>query len=190
MLLNDRQITALGAIHPFVGYKVSHCMGGNPVVSYGLQSCGYDIRLANEYLLPRDEVKRYDPHGMREDMYQRVRSQTYDIEPGHMVLARSLETITMPSDVMGLVLGKSTYARLGLLVNATPLEPDWKGTITLELSNTAHVPVRVWAGEGIAQILFFRSEPPARTYRGAYQNQTGITPPRLVANPDPPCIEE
>lgn len=191
LLLNDRQIKALhigddseDMINPFIGEQV-RIKDDMKCVSYGLSSVGYDIRLGNQIKVPlMEEVGDIlDPHFPASVEYDDFIAEDFiDIQPGHMVLGASLEDFRMPSDVCAICLGKSTYARLGLFVNVTPLEPSWAGTLTMELSNIGHLPVRVYVGEGIAQLLFFRIERPITTYAdkgGKYQDQRGVTTAKL-----------
>ncbi|AEB10839.1 dCTP deaminase [Marinithermus hydrothermalis] len=153
------------------------------VVSYGLSSFGYDLRAAPEWKIftnvwgPVLDPKRFDPKSFVEHEGDEV-----IIPPNSFVLTRSIEYIRMPENVIGIAVGKSTYARVGLVANVTPLEPGWEGHVTLEISNTTPLPAKVYAGEGIVQILFFEGERPEVTYRdrkGKYQGQTGVTLPRI-----------
>lgn len=182
MLLHDTEIRRLaehGLISPFCPESVR---GG--CISYGLSSAGYDIRLADEFLVPARPGAVLDPKQVDPTLFQHVRATSITVPPQGFVLARSLETIRMPRDVLGIVLGKSTYARCGIVVNCTPLEPGWEGTVTMEISNTSPFHVVLYPGEGIAQILFLRTaEPPSRAYhdrKGPYQHQTGITLPIVL----------
>lgn len=166
-------------IDPFVDHLVR---AGN--ISYGLGSFGYDIRLADEFKLlvsPTDRPGCLDPKAFEESLMQDFRGETCDLPPNSFLLARSVEKFIIPPNVIGLCFGKSTYARLGVIVNITPLEPCWRGILTIGISNTGPFPVRLYAYEGIAQVLFFESEEaPLATYEGRkYQDQMGIVPPRL-----------
>lgn len=180
MILNDKDIKnhvlLLDMIKPFAG-----SLETNGVVSYGLSSYGYDIRLADEFKLFANTGGVIDPKNITDDI-EHISATYIDVPPGDFVLGRSLEYIKMPDDVFGLVLGKSTYARCGLSCLATPLEPGWEGHITLEFSNTTRHYIRLYADEGCAQIVFFRGHKPSTTYRdrgGKYQCQTGVTLPRI-----------
>ena len=161
-----------GMITPFVPNQVR---GG--VVSYGLSSYGYDIRVANEFKVFASSHKILDPKGFDEDSFTNRITDQCVIPSNSFALARSIETFKMPPDVLGLCLGKSTYARCGVIVNVTPLEPGWEGTLTIEISNTTPLPVMIYANEGIAQILFFQSDERCEiSYadkKGKYQNQKG-----------------
>jgi dCTP deaminase len=185
-ILNDKQIAALDSdpfpmIEPFERQQVRAINDGRPVVSYGLSSYGYDARLAGEFRAPVGGM--LDP---KNSTLATWASAAYDdkiiIPPHGFVLARTVEYFRIPDDVFVICLGKSTYARNGLIVNVTPLEPGWEGHVTLELSNTTNLPSVVYVGEGIAQFVFFRGERPAVSYgdrNGKYQKQTGVTLARV-----------
>lgn len=197
MILNDREITRLaaaGMITPF-----AEGMDRPGVISYGVTSFGYDMRVADEWvetvlhsddivdpkyphpLTIRDESLYSDWHMNSRGWYSR-RLEHYLLKPGGFVLCRSVETFAIPEDVVGIVVGKSTYARCGLIVNCTPMEPGWSGELTIELHNASQHAIKVYANEGIAQVMFFRGERPAVTYadkHGKYQGQTGVTLPRV-----------
>jgi dCTP deaminase len=180
MILNDREITRLageGMITPF-----AEGVARPGVISYGVTSFGYDMRVADEWV-------RYAPYShvdpLRiDDAVKHYETQDYTrIGPGQFVLCRSVETFAIPEDVVGIVVGKSTYARCGLIVNCTPMEPGWNGQLTIELHNATSHHITVHANQGIAQVMFFRGERPAITYadkRGKYQGQTGVTLPRVT----------
>ncbi len=176
MILNDRQITALanaGMISPFVENQVrSH--DNYPVISYGLSSFGYDMRVADAWeSWPRNSTT-LDPKEAHRSPTLKYHAGFIVIPPGGFVLCRSVEHFAIPDDVSVVVVGKSTYARCGIIVNVTPLEAGWRGYVTIELSNTNTVPVKVYANEGIAQCIFHRGERPRVTYAdrsGKYQDQ-------------------
>jgi dCTP deaminase len=185
-LLSDSEIKQLcrgkvPMIEPFVDKQE-----GKP--SYGLGSSGYDLRLGKAFLVQEGPALSMvlDPLDKRIEEHWRkvVAEDSFVLAPGQVALAETVEWLNMPDDVMGVVLGKSTYARLGLLVNATPAEPGWHGRLTLELKNlNQHKGIRLYVGQGIAQILFSRTLLPNRTYvekesGGLYQNQQGVTLPR------------
>lgn len=181
--LSDREITMLCAgprpmLSPFVPHQE-----GKP--SYGLSSFGYDLRLGTRFLVPLGGVNAVlDPVNFPRDHFREVVAETtFDLAPHSQVLAESVELFHMPDDVMGLAFGKSSYARCGLLCNLTPVEPSWRGRLTLELANLSPLPIRLHVGQGIAQVVFLRGERPARTYEEkeagrAYQGQEGVTLPR------------
>lgn len=198
MLLNDKQIKELNPrqtggshpvdiddmIRPFVPSQIRF-QGERKVVSYGLSSVGYDIRLSNIFKIP-DRYHDWDvldPHNPDDSaiVYDHHEMDVYTLMPGHMVLGASVEYFTMPKNVCAICLGKSTYARLGLFVNVTPAENSWRGNLTMELSNIGHLPIRVYANEGIAQLMFFEVEEPETKYDSSrkYQGQTGVTTAKL-----------
>jgi dCTP deaminase len=161
------------------------------VISYGLSSYGYDIRLADEFKKPSavadsasgPPVTPLDPKSMPAQAFVDTQTNVLDLGSQTFVLARTLEYFRIPPNVLTLCVGKSSYARCGVLVNVTPFEPGWEGYATLCIANVGPWPVRLYAGEGIAQVLFFESDEPCEvTYadkQGKYQAQKGITPPRL-----------
>jgi dCTP deaminase len=166
-------------IDPFVAQLVRE---GS--ISYGLSSYGYDIRVADEFKIFHNVNSTVvDPKNFDDRSFVEFTGQTCTIPPNSFALARSVEYIRMPRDVTGVVLGKSTYARCGIVTNFTPLEAGWEGHITIEISNTTPLPARIYANEGIAQVLFFLSDEPCRiSYadrKGKYQGQRGITLPKL-----------
>ncbi len=180
MILNDRQITDLaerGMIQPFAP------MAKRPgVISYGVTSFGYDMRVADEWRHYVGEFSTLDPKRITAPRTVEYTADAITLDPGDFVLCRSVEHFVIPEDVMVVVVGKSTYARCGIIVNVTPLEPGWCGHVTIELSNTNTVPVIVYANEGIAQCLFYRGQRPAVTYadkRGKYQYQVGVVLPMV-----------
>ncbi|HHK67109.1 dCTP deaminase [Candidatus Acetothermia bacterium] len=181
-ILNDREIKALciesKMIQPFTPRQE-----GKP--SYGLGSFGYDIRLGSKFLVPIGGINAVlDPIDFPHSHFREIEvTDTLEIAPGSQVLAESVERFRMLDDIAGVCWGKSSYARCGLLVNVTPLEPGWIGVLTIELVNLSPLPIRLHVGQGIAQVVFFRGERPARTYAekeagGIYQNQPGVTLPR------------
>jgi len=144
-----------------------------------LNSYGYDVGLANEFVIPKpDYVKQtiVDPLNMDWKNYQRIESDICLIPPNSFVLGRSEEYFNIPQDLLGICLGRSSYARAGIIVNVTPLEPCWRGYITIEISNTNSLPAKVYAGKGIIQVIFLRASTLcSRPYLGRYQDQIGIT---------------
>jgi dCTP deaminase len=168
-----------GMIEPFVEHQVRE-----GVISYGLSSYGYDLRVANEYKIFTNvysaivDPKNFDPQSFVDYV-----GDVCIIPPNSFVLARSVEYFRIPRSVLTICLGKSTYARTGLIVNVTPFEPMWEGHVTLEISNTTPLPAKIYANEGIAQVLFFEGDEVAevsyKDRKGKYQGQTGVTPPRL-----------
>jgi dCTP deaminase len=148
-------------------------------ISYGASSYGYDFRLAREFKIPDlKQLKSLDPKNMDRIHFRDHRGGFCLIPPNSFVLGRSLEYFKIPRDVLVICQGKSTYARSGVIVNVTPLEPEWEGFITLAIVNTTPVPAKIYAGEGIAQLLFIRAETPCATSyadrKGKYQAQRKI----------------
>jgi dCTP deaminase len=168
-----------GMIEPYVDKQARE-----GVISYGVSSYGYDVRVADEFKIFTNvntiivDPKNFDPKSFVDFV-----GEVAVIPPNSFALARTVEYIRMPRNVLGVVLGKSTYARTGIVTNFTPLEPGWHGHITIEISNTTPLPAKIYANEGIAQVLFFESEDaPEFSYadkKGKYQDQRGITLPRL-----------
>jgi dCTP deaminase len=154
------------------------------VISYGISSYGYDLRIADEFKIFTNvnatmvDPKHVDPASMVD-----FRGPVAVIPPNSFALGRSVEYFRIPRTVLCACVGKSTYARCGIITNVTPFEPEWEGYVTLEISNTTPLPARIYANEGIAQVLFFESDEPCETsYKdkaGKYQKQEGITLPRL-----------
>lgn len=154
------------------------------VISYGLSSYGYDVRIADEFKIFTNinhtvvDPKSFDPRSFVD-----IKAAECIIPPNSFALARSVEYFRIPRDVLVVCVGKSSYARCGIIVNVTPLEPEWEGIVTLEVSNTTPLPARIYAGEGIAQFLFFQGDEPCETSyadkKGKYQAQQGLTLPRL-----------
>lgn len=186
MLLNDKEIAKLanvGMIDDFIDHQVS-----DGVVSYGLSSFGYDMRVDEYWKVYRpnnSEMCVLDPKVSMINNYDSFVATEITMMPGDFVLCQSYERFIIPDDVLVVVVGKSTYARLGIIVNVTPLEPGWEGIVTIEISNTNTVPVRIHAFEGIAQCLFFKGNKPDVTYsnrQGRYNMQQGITLPFIRNN--------
>jgi dCTP deaminase len=156
----------------------------NGVISYGVSSYGYDIRVADEYKIFTNvysvvvDPKNFDPQSMVD-----FRGEICVIPPNSFVLARTVEYFRIPKDVLTICVGKSTYARCGIIVNVTPFEPAWEGFVTLEISNTTPLPARIYSNEGIAQVLFFQGDEPCETTyadkKGKYQYQQSIVLPKL-----------
>jgi len=150
------------------------------IISFGVSAYGYDLRVADEFRVFNNYLRGdiLDPKAFDPNMFTALKAPVCEIPPNSYALARSYEYFRIPRNVLCLVQGKSTYARCGVVVNVTPLEPEWEGFITMCLANTAPAPVRIYAGEGVAQALFFESDtPPAVSYadkRGKYQAQGGI----------------
>jgi dCTP deaminase len=166
-------------IEPFVESQVR-----DGVISYGVSSYGYDIRVADEFKIFTNvfsavvDPKHFDPRSMID-----FKGEVCVIPPNSFALARSVEYFRVPRDVLTICVGKSTYARCGIIVNVTPFEPEWEGYVTLEISNTTPLPARIYANEGIAQVLFFQADEQCEiSYadkKGKYQRQQTIELPRL-----------
>ncbi len=166
-------------IDPFVEGQVS-----KGVISYGLSSYGYDIRVSNEFKVFTNlhsavvDPKNFDPNSFVE-----IENDYCIIPPNSFALAKTVEYFRIPRSTVTVCVGKSTYARCGIIVNVTPFEPEWEGYVTLEISNTTPIPAKIYSNEGIAQVLFFEGDEECdRSYadkKGKYQKQTGITHPKI-----------
>ena len=180
---NDTWITRMALEHqmiePFVDGQVRE-----GVISYGVSSYGYDVRVGDEFKVFTNVYNTViDPKNFDPKSFVDIRDDTCIVPPNSFALARTIEYFRIPRDVLTVCLGKSTYARCGIIVNVTPFEPEWEGTVTLEISNTTPLPARIYANEGIAQVLFFQSDEPCeRSYadkKGKYLKQQGVTLPRI-----------
>ena len=173
------QCETTGMIEPYVATQIKVDEQGNKIISYGVSSYGYDIRIANEFKIAKVNDYLLDPKEDVKTSFTDYEGEVIIIKPNNFVLARSLEYFRMPRDVLAICLGKSTYARCGIVVNVTPLEPEWEGYLTIEISNTTPRPVPIYANEGIAQLLFYQSDTACTTSykdkQGKYQGQTGVT---------------
>ncbi len=177
-----RRMADIGMIEPFEYDQVRHNPRGEKVVSYGTSSYGYDVRCANEFkVFTNINSAIVDPKAFDTNSFVDVIGDVCIIPPNSFALARTVEYFRIPRNVLSICLGKSTYARCGIIVNVTPLEPEWEGHVTLEFSNTTNLPARIYANEGVAQMLFFESdEVCAVSYAdrgGKYQGQKGVTLP-------------
>ena len=172
-----------GMIEPFEPGQVKE-HDGNRIVSYGTSSYGYDIRCADEFkLFTNINTTIVDPKDFDANNFVDVSGKGYCIiPPNSFALARTVEYFRIPRNVLTICLGKSTYARCGIIVNVTPFEPEWEGYVTLEFSNTTPLPAKIYANEGVAQVLFFESDEVCETsYKdrgGKYQGQVGVTLPK------------
>lgn len=171
-----------GMITPFQSGQVRENAGGR-IISYGVSSYGYDVRCSNEFkIFTNINSAIVDPKAFDESSFVDVQSDVCIIPPNSFALARTVEYFRIPRNILTICLGKSTYARCGIIVNVTPLEPEWEGHVTLEFSNTTTLPAKIYANEGVAQMIFLEaSEVCGVSYRdrnGKYQNQTGVTLPR------------
>ncbi len=166
-------------IEPFADRQVR-----DGCISYGVSSYGYDMRVADEFKIFTNVLNSIvDPKHFDSNSFVEFQGDICIVPPNSFALARSVEYFRIPRNVITITVGKSTYARCGIITNVTPLEPEWEGHVTLEISNTTPLPARIYANEGIAQVLFFESdEPPEVSYKdkaGKYQAQRGITLPKL-----------
>ena len=166
-------------ISPFEDKQVSESK-----VSYGLSSYGYDIRVTDEYkIFTNVNNSIVDPKNFDENSFVNYKGDTCIVPPNSFALARSVEYFKIPRSVLTICVGKSTYARCGIIVNVTPFEPEWEGYVTLEISNTTPLAAKIYANEGIAQVLFFESDEVCEVSyadrKGKYQAQVGVTPPRM-----------
>ena len=171
-----------GMIEPFEPGQVRY-VDNKKVISYGTSSYGYDIRCADEFkVFTNINSTIVDPKDFDPASFVAVKSDVCIIPPNSFALARTVEYFRIPRNVLTVCLGKSTYARCGIIVNVTPFEPEWEGYVTLEFSNTTPLPAKIYAGEGCAQVLFFESDEPCEvSYAdrgGKYQKQHGVTLPR------------
>lgn len=182
-ILSDTMIRKLSLeqemISPFVEKQT-----GEKVISYGLSSYGYDARVADEFkIFTNVDSATVDPKNFDANGFVDRQTDVCIIPPNSFVLGRTVEYFKIPRDVLVICLGKSTYARCGIIVNVTPLEPEWEGHVTLEFSNTTPLPAKIYAGEGACQFLFLKGEAPcAVSYKdrqGKYMGQTGVTIPKV-----------
>jgi dCTP deaminase len=187
---SDKWIRRMSLDHALIWPFSERCIFGansKPAISFGLSSYGYDIRVGNHFKVFTDvygsvvDPKNFDSRafvGM-----EVPNGEKCVIPPNSFALAQSVERFKIPRDVLTLCIGKSTYARCGIIVNVTPFEPEWEGIVTLEISNTTPLPAAIYAGEGLAQVLFFESDEDCETsYKdrnGKYQGQTGLTLPKV-----------
>jgi len=184
-LQSDRWIRQMAKTHrmiePFEEAQVRH-KEGEKVVSYGLSSYGYDLRVSNEFKVFTNIYNSIvDPKDFRENSFVHIEADICIVPPNSFALARSVEYFRIPRNVLTLCIGKSTYARCGIIVNVTPFEPEWEGFVTLEISNTTPLPAKIYANEGIAQVLFYQAaeecEISYADRKGKYMRQTEITLP-------------
>ena len=182
-VLSDRWIKKMAIekemIKPFVSEQKS-----SKIISYGLSSYGYDARVSNEFKIFTDvDSVIVDPKNFKKNSFVSRTSKECIIPPNSFALASTVEYFKIPNDVLVICLGKSTYARCGIIVNVTPLEPGWEGHVTLEFSNTTPLPAKIYANEGAAQFIFLKgNEDPEITYAqrgGKYMKQTGVTLPKV-----------
>src|SRR4030081_489443 len=183
MIKSDRWIRKMAHEHEMIN-PFSEKQVREGVVSYGLSSYGYDLRVADEFkIFTNVNCTVVDPKNFDERSFVTVRSDVCIVPPNSFALARSVEYFKIPRDVLTICVGKSTYARCGMIVNVTPFEPEWEGFVTLEISNSTPLPAKIYSNEGLCQILFFQGDEPCETSykdkQGKYQKQTGIVLPKL-----------
>ncbi len=185
-LKSDRWIIDMalthGMIEPFEAKQVRQT-GDKRIISYGVSSYGYDVRCASEFkIFTNINSAVVDPKAFDENSFVNVESDVCIIPPNSFALARTIEYFRIPRDVLTICLGKSTYARCGIIVNVTPLEPEWEGHVTLEFSNTTNLPAKIYAHEGVAQMIFLQATDPCdvsyKDRNGKYQGQLGVTLPK------------
>lgn len=185
-ILSDHTIRSLaeaGMISPFEPGQIRKDSNDQRIISYGTSSYGYDVRCAREFkIFTNVHSAIVDPKNFDPKTFVDYEGDSCIIPPNSFALARTMEYFRIPRDVLVVALGKSTYARCGIIVNVTPLEPEWEGEVTLEFSNTTPLPARIYASEGVAQFLFFRGDKPCETSyadrNGKYMGQRGVTVPK------------
>jgi dCTP deaminase len=176
--------TERGMIEPFVETQTKARSDGSRVISYGLSSYGYDLRVSREFKVFTNVFNTVvDPKCFDAQSMVDMETDVCIVPPNSFALARSVEYFRIPRDVLTICVGKSTYARCGIIVNVTPFEPEWEGHVTLEISNTTPLPAKIYADEGLAQVVFFLAGETCETSyadrAGKYMRQTGITIPRM-----------
>ena len=180
---SDRWIRKMATEHDMIN-PFSEKQVREGVVSYGLSSYGYDLRVADEFkIFTNVNSTVVDPKKFDARSLVSLESEVCIVPPNSFALARSVEYFKIPRDVLSICVGKSTYARCGIIVNVTPFEPEWEGHVTIEISNTTPLPAKIYANEGIAQVLFFQTDDVCtKSYKdkkGKYQAQRGVTLPKL-----------
>ena len=186
-ILSDIEIEELSLKHEMISpFEVNQIrkINDKKIISYGLSSYGYDARVSTEFkIFTNINSSIVDPKNFSDETFVSRDAETCIIPPNSFALARTVEYFKIPRDVLVICVGKSTYARCGIIVNVTPLEPEWEGHVTLEFSNTTPLPAKIYAGEGACQFLFLRGIVPCRTSykdkQGKYQGQTGVTLPKV-----------
>jgi len=180
---SDKWIVKMSREHEMISpFEESQVRAGT--ISYGVSSYGYDMRVSDEYkIFTNVNSTVVDPKKFNSSNFVEVKANEILVPPNSFALARSVEYFKIPRSTLAICLGKSTYARCGIICNVTPFEPEWEGHVTIEISNTTPLPAKIYSNEGICQVLFFESDDPcAVSYRdrgGKYQGQTGITLPRM-----------
>lgn len=173
-----------GMIEPFVDGQVKAAEDGSRLISYGLSSYGYDLRVSNEFKVFTNVFNTVvDPKNFDPKSFVDIETDVCIVPPNSFALARSVEYFRIPREALTICVGKSTYARCGIIVNVTPFEPEWEGHVTLEISNTTPLPAKIYANEGLAQVVFYLADDVCETSYsdrgGKYMGQRGITVPRI-----------
>lgn len=180
-----KMVEEMGMIEPFEESQVRQTNGERPhLISYGVSSYGYDLRVSNHFKVFTNVYSSVvDPKNFNEDSLIDIETDVCIVPPNSFALARSVEYFRIPRNILTICVGKSTYARCGIIVNVTPFEPEWEGHVTLEISNTTPLPAKIYAHEGLAQVIFFEAAEVCETSyadrQGKYMKQQGITTPRL-----------
>ena len=182
-VLSDKWIKEMAKTHNMINPFEDKQVRGTKI-SYGLSSYGYDARVSNEFkIFTNVNSEIIDPKNFKQNNFISKNGEECIIPPNSFVLSSTVEYFKIPNDVMVICLGKSTYARCGIIVNVTPLEPDWEGYVTMEISNTTPLPAKIYANEGVAQFIFLKgNEKPDITYadrNGKYMKQSGVTLPKV-----------
>ena len=169
-----------GMIEPFEPRQIRK----DGCISYGVSSYGYDFRVADEWKVFTNVFSTMiDPKNFQSEAFVDIKADSCVIPPNSFALAQTIEYFRIPRDILTICLGKSTYARCGIIVNVTPFEPEWEGHVTIEISNTTPLPAKIYANEGIAQVVFFQSDEPCevsyKDKKGKYQAQRGVTLPKI-----------
>ncbi len=185
MIKSDKWIREMSKTHQMIEPFVER-QDGRGKISFGLSSYGYDMRVADEYkVFTNVHGTLVDPKKFDEKAFVDIRAAECVVPPNSFALARSLERFKIPREVLAVCLGKSTYARCGIIINVTPLEPGWEGYLTIEISNTTPLPAKIYSNEGIAQLLFFGGDQVCETSysdrAGKYMDQIGVVLPRILA---------
>lgn len=182
-MLSDKEIKEYVKKYKMITPFISH-QKREGIISFGLSSYGYDFRIYDEFkIFTNVNSAIVDPKNFNNKSFINFKGKECVIPPNSFVLGRSVEYFRIPRDILGICLGKSTYARCGIVINVTPLEPEWNGYITVEISNTTPLPAKIYSGEGIAQVLFLKSETEClisyADKKGKYQNQNKLTLPKI-----------
>lgn len=184
---SDRWITNMAINNQMIAPFAERQINASKMISYGVSSYGYDVRCANKFkIFTNINTTIIDPKKFNHDSFVDLEADVCIIPPNSFVLAHTIEYFKIPRNVLTICLGKSTYARCGIIVNVTPLEPEWEGHVTLEFSNTTPLPAKIYANEGVAQMIFLEAESndicevSYADRKGKYQKQTGVTLPKVI----------